>query len=154
MDLSHLSKAEQTALIDFSNYFEAGEHQQALLFAKKALNHFPNSKHIWHNQIGAIIYSIEKDYLQASYHYYQALEAGFDSSICEENIWESAEDLYKSLYTEKGTFNAIINKEENKPINFIRANHLINKYLKYFPNGSFVDQANVLNEKFEQITNR
>ena len=156
MDLSTLSEEENKALQKFSAYYEEENYAEALSFAQEALEKHPSSAYIWHNQVGALIYSEEEDYQLASEHYYAALEKGFPSDVCEDNIWESAEEFQQSLKAADGSYNAILfrssNEEEEVRFKSVRANALVLKYLEHFPNGRYSTQANTLLKEFDEVT--
>jgi len=158
MDLSKLNEQERKALQDFSDYYQEGQYEDALNVAKQALKDHPTSKAIWHNQVGALTHSVEGDYVGAYNHYTKALEAGFDKDICDDNMWESAKDLYDSLKTEEGDFNAIliINEDEDEDLSHdaIRANHLVGQYIEQMPDGKFIDEAKQIAQEFKDITNK
>jgi hypothetical protein len=146
-DFNPISEKESKDFLALSNLMETAKFEEALQMAKGMLEEYPQNMHVYHNQIGALEFMVSFDYLLASKHYYIALENGFDIDTCEDNIWEAAEELYKSLQTEDGKFNAIINTETQ---GFFHATGLIERYLEKFPNGKYINEANKYLEEYKK----
>lgn len=84
---------------------------------------YPNSRGIYESQIGAAFF-FKNDYHTAVEYYLKSMDHGFTDDA-DYNLWEAYEILYKQS----------------------KDNSYINKYLKLFPNGEYVSQANKILEK-------
>ncbi len=145
MAINFISEEEKNDFWTLSNTIQAGNYEEALHISKTLLEKFPHNKAIYHNQIGAMIYLSKSDYWGATNHYSKALEYGFDADVCEDNIWESAVDSYKSLIDcEEGFCKIMITATQE----FIPANDLVKKYENLFPSGKYVEEAKELNYIF------
>jgi len=153
MDLSNLTKEENQALVEFSDLYSAEKYEEALKKVEWALEQFPTSQAIWESQIGAMVVITSGDYLTALPHYERALQGGFDAEVCEDNIWEAAEEHYNSLKKEDGTFNAILYLDETETAQSRRANYILQRYVELFPQGKYQAQATKLLAEFESATN-
>jgi hypothetical protein len=150
MDLSHLSAAENDALMAYTKAFKAKEFENALQIAEDALSRFPDTAYIWHNQIGVLIY--EDNPLQAFFHYKAAFEGGFDAEACEYNIWEVADIFFKSMQAENGKFNAIMFETERPEFDnsqFVSVDFIPKKYLNLFPEGEHLPEIHALLEAYQ-----
>jgi tetratricopeptide (TPR) repeat protein len=140
--INFTSDEEKNGFWELSNTIQAGNYEEALNQSKALLEKFPDNKAIYHNQIGAMTYLSKNDYWGATNHYSKALEYGFDANTCEENIWESAVDSYKSLIDSEAGFCKIMIVDTQE---FIWANDLVEKYENLFPNGKYTEEAKELN---------
>jgi hypothetical protein len=150
MDLSHLSPAENNALIAYTKAFEAKEYENALQIAEDGLANFPDTAYIWHNQIGVLIY--QDSPLQAFVHYKAAFQGGFDAESCEYNIWEVADIFFNSMRTEEGTFNAIMFETERPEFDnsrFARVDFIPKQYIALFPEGEHLPEIHALLKAYE-----
>ena len=146
--INFISDEEKEGFWELSNTIRAENYEQALDLSKTLLEKFPNNKAIYHNQIGAMTYLSKSDYWIATNHYSKALEYGFDADACEDNIWESAVDSYKSLIDSEAGFCKIMIMDTQE---FIWANDLVEKYENNFPNGKYVAGAATPEERVLQV---
>lgn len=140
--INFISDEEKNDFWELSNTIRAENYEEALDFSKTLLEKFPNNKAIYHNQIGAMTYLAKSDYWSATNHYSKAMEYRFDADACEDNIWESAVDSYKSLIDSEAGFCKIMIMDTQE---FIWANDLVEKYENNFPNGKYIEEAKELN---------
>lgn len=140
--INFISDEEKDSFWELSNIIRAGNYEEALDLSKTLLEKFPDNKAIYHNQIGAMTYLSKQDYWGATNHYTKSLEYGFDTDACEDNIWESAVDSYKSLIDSEAGFCKIMIVDTQE---FIWANDLVEKYENLFPNGKYIEEAKELN---------
>jgi tetratricopeptide (TPR) repeat protein len=136
------SQTESDEFLSLSKTIQAGNYEDALAMSKDMLERYPDNKHIYHNQIGAMIYLSKNDYWGATRHYVKALEYGFPADTCEENIWESAEDSYKFLIDSEEGFCSIMSTDDGTIS--ARTYTLVVDYMELFPRGKYRDKADEL----------
>ncbi len=136
------SQTESDEFLSLSKTIQAGNYEDALAMSKDMLERYPDNKHIYHNQIGAMIYLSKNDYWGATRHYVKALEYGFPADTCEENIWESAEDSFKFLIDSEEGFCSIMSTDDGTVM--ARPHTLVEGYKQTFPNGKFIGNADQL----------
>jgi hypothetical protein len=127
---------EKSKFLLLSNTIELGNYKEALDLSKEMLLLYPDNKHIYYNQIGALTYAVTQNYWEATKNYYMALEHGFNRDTCEENIWESAYKGYAFLIDEEQGFCSI--KFPDGPVSSIS---LIEKYQHAFPEGKYIPDS-------------
>ncbi|MEL1244833.1 hypothetical protein AAEO56_11215 [Flavobacterium sp. DGU11] len=142
------SQTESDEFLTLSKTIQAGSYENALTMSKEMLEKYPDNKHIYHNQIGAMIYLSKNDYWGATRHYEKALEYGFPADTCEDNIWESAEDSFKFLIDSEAGFCAVMGDDGNI---VTRVYTLVENYKNVFPSGKFNDKADELLFIYENI---
>lgn len=136
------SQTESDEFLTLSKTIQAGNYEDALTMSKDMLERYPDNKHIYHNQVGAMIYLSKNDYWGASKHYQQALEHGFPEDSCEENLWESAEDSFKFLIDSEEGFSSLMNTADGTIT--ARPYTLVLEYMETFPGGKYRPKADEL----------
>ncbi len=128
------SEQERSQFLTLSNTIREERYEDALALSKEMLEAYPDNRHIYHNQVGAITYIVESNYWEATRHYYKALEYGFDADTCEDNIWESAFDAYNYLVDSEAGFCSILYEDGTS----VSAIALLKQYQEAFPEGKFI----------------
>ncbi|AUP81105.1 tetratricopeptide repeat protein [Flavivirga eckloniae] len=109
---------EDSLLRQASSALTSGKFNDSIELYKKLAVSYPEKKGLYLSQIGVAYYFL-KDYVKAIGFYSEAKDNGADSRMMDDNIWEACEAIY--------------NSNNDKAA--------IEKYLEYYPNGSYVKKA-------------
>ena len=113
------SKNDEDSLMrQASSALTNGDFEKSIELYQKLADDYPEKKGLYLSQIGAALYFLN-DFNKAIEYYLNAKENGADSDMMDDNIWEACEAIYK--------------KDNDKAA--------IEKYLEYYPNGSYVKKA-------------
>lgn len=104
-----------------SGFLTSGQFPKAIVAYTELAQNYPTNKGLYLSQVG-VAHHYSGEYQKAIDFYIQALEAGEDANMMDDNTWEACEELYKET------------KDKT----------CINTYLQHFPEGSYVKQARKL----------
>ncbi|WP_196888984.1 tetratricopeptide repeat protein [Aureivirga sp. CE67] len=109
---------EDSLLRAASSALTNSEFEKSIEYYNKLVANYPENKGLYYSQIGAAHYFLN-DFHKAIEYYLLAKKNG-DTEMMDDNIWEACEAIYK--------------KDQDKKA--------IEKYLEYYPNGSYAKKAN------------
>lgn len=115
---------EENKMRAASSALTGGDFPKASLLYHELAEEYPQNKGLYLSQVGVAKFFLN-EYEEAIKYYLQAKDNGADNNMMDDNIWEACEALY--------------NKAQDK--------QYIQKYMEYFPNGSYVKKANKILSK-------
>lgn len=119
-------KNDEDALMrEASSAMTSGNFDKSIQLYQKLADTYSEKKGLYLSQVGAAYYFL-KDYTKAIEYYLKAKENGADSAMIDDNIWEACETIYEMDKTDKTA---------------------IEKYVEYYPNGSYTKKAKKLLSK-------
>ncbi len=115
---------EDALMRQASSAMTSGKFEKSVELYQKLANDYPDKKGLYLGQVGAAYFFLN-DFNKAIEYYLSAKENGADTDMMDDNIWEASEAIYE--------------KDKDKSA--------IQKYLEYYPNGSYVKKANKILSK-------
>lgn len=109
---------EDSLMRQASSALTNGEFEKSIELYKNLASDYPEKKGVYLSQVGVAFYFLN-DFNKAIEYYLNAKENGADSDMMDDNTWEACEAIYKN--------------ESDKTA--------LEKYLNYFPNGSYAKKA-------------
>ena len=115
---------EDSLMRQASSAMTGKDFEKSIILYQKLVNDYPDNKGLYLSQIGAAYFFLNEFNLAIEY-YVKARDNGADNNMMDDNIWEACEAIYKN--------------DNDKTV--------IEMYLEYYPNGSYVKKAQKMMSK-------